>query len=88
MVLDVRESEGVNSKRRVYTWVKISLVVCLMHTCACIIQLPDYFDAECVSMQLQNTGVLETVRIRKEGYSFRPQFEEFIERHVLLLSHL
>ena len=32
--------------------------------------------------QLSYTGMLETVRIRREGYPFRPPFDEFVERLV------
>ncbi len=33
-----------------------------------------------VEIQLNYTGMLETTRIRREGYAVRPKFEEFIER--------
>ena len=36
------------------------------------------------SPQLSYTGMLETVRIRREGYPFRPPFDEFVERLVSL----
>ena len=29
-------------------------------------------------------GMLETIRIRREGYAFRPKFEEFVARFKLL----
>ncbi len=28
-------------------------------------------------------GMLETTRIRREGYAFRPRFEEFVERYKI-----
>ncbi|VDI71350.1 Hypothetical predicted protein, partial [Mytilus galloprovincialis] len=40
--------------------------------------LPDQFDNEKVTVQLRYTGVLETTRIRREGYSHRIPFAEFI----------
>ena len=30
------------------------------------------------------TGMLETTRIRREGYSVRPKYDEFVERYRLL----
>ena len=41
---------------------------------------PNDFDEKFVLTQLRYCGVLETTRIRKEGYSLRPTFEEFIEK--------
>eukprot|EP00056_Hartaetosiga_gracilis_P010670 m.159090 g.159090 ORF g.159090 m.159090 type:complete len:1018 (+) comp13363_c3_seq4:111-3164(+) len=34
--------------------------------------------------QLNYTGMLETTRIRKEGFSVRPSFEEFMERYKVI----
>ena len=34
--------------------------------------------------QLRYTGMLETIRIRKEGYSVRMQFSDFIARYGVL----
>lgn len=44
----------------------------------------DDFDDKFVLLQLRYCGVLETTRIRKEGYSLRPTFQEFIERYKYL----
>ncbi|XP_076088130.1 myosin-IIIb-like isoform X1 [Mytilus galloprovincialis] len=50
--------------------------------------LPDQFDNEKVTVQLRYTGVLETTRIRREGYSHRIPFAEFIRRyHMLVFGH-
>ncbi|XP_052079957.1 myosin-IIIb-like isoform X6 [Mytilus californianus] len=50
--------------------------------------LPDQFDNEKVTIQLRYTGVLETTRIRREGYSHRIPFAEFIRRyHMLVFGH-
>ena len=40
------------------------------------------FEPEYVMAQLKYTGMLETTRIRREGYSFRPHYDEFLERCV------
>eukprot|EP00054_Salpingoeca_dolichothecata_P009067 m.51369 g.51369 ORF g.51369 m.51369 type:complete len:987 (+) comp18146_c0_seq1:26-2986(+) len=42
---------------------------------------PGQFDGELVTKQLRYTGMLETTRIRKEGYSHRPTFADFIARY-------
>jgi len=44
----------------------------------------DMFKIEMVTKQLRYTGMLETTRIRKEGYSHRPNFEDFIFRYKCL----
>lgn len=41
-------------------------------------QSPTGFDRECVLRQLKYSGVLETVRIRREGYAYRFFFAEFM----------
>lgn len=35
-----------------------------------------------VLLQLRYNGLLETIRIRRDGFSWRPSFEEFAERFV------
>ncbi|XP_011270152.1 myosin IXA, variant [Capsaspora owczarzaki ATCC 30864] len=46
---------------------------------------PLVFDSEFVLRQLRYSGVLETIRIRRAGYSFRYTFAEFFTRfHVLM----
>ena len=35
-------------------------------------------------MQLGYTGVLEATRIRQEGYSWRPEFAEFVRRYKII----
>ena len=39
-----------------------------------------YFDADKVLLQLRYTGVMETVKIRHLGYSYRLTFADFISR--------
>ncbi len=41
---------------------------------------PGLFDREKVQVQLRYTGVLETTRIRRQGYSHRIPFSEFLKR--------
>ena len=43
--------------------------------------IPDQFDSKKVTTQLQYTGVLETTRIRREGYSHRIPFVDFVKRY-------
>jgi len=45
---------------------------------------PKEFDVELVTKQLRYTGMLETTRIRREGYSYRPTFEDFLKRYKVL----
>ena len=48
-------------------------------------KIPGYFDSETVSIQLKYTGVLETTRIRRLGYSNRIPFADFIKRYAILV---
>jgi len=45
---------------------------------------PDYYNEELVLKQLRYTGMLETTRIRREGYSSRPLFADFVQRYKVL----
>eukprot|EP00051_Salpingoeca_urceolata_P023875 m.411732 g.411732 ORF g.411732 m.411732 type:complete len:1663 (-) comp20165_c1_seq2:63-5051(-) len=45
---------------------------------------PWNFQDDFVMIQLRYTGMLETTRIRREGYAVRPKFEEFVKRFKLL----
>nr|XP_022321566.1 myosin-IIIb-like isoform X3 [Crassostrea virginica] len=47
-------------------------------------KLPDDFEPDKVTIQLRYTGVLETTRIRREGYSHRIPFAEFLKRYAML----
>lgn len=41
---------------------------------------PKDFQGDMVTKQLRYTGMLETTRIRKEGYAYRPTFGDFLAR--------
>ncbi|NWH70764.1 MYO3A protein, partial [Piaya cayana] len=41
---------------------------------------PGVVDNQVVLLQLRYNGLLETIRIRRDGFSWRPSFEEFAER--------
>ena len=45
------------------------------------------WNREKVMQQLQYTGILETVRIRKQGFSHRMTFAEFLRRLVTKKKH-
>uniref|UniRef100_A0A672NN88 Unconventional myosin-X-like n=1 Tax=Sinocyclocheilus grahami TaxID=75366 RepID=A0A672NN88_SINGR len=43
---------------------------------------PDQLDSKLVMDQLRYNGLMETIRIRRDGFSWRPAFKEFAERFV------
>lgn len=45
-------------------------------------QEPGLFEADVVMAQLRYSGLLETVRIRKEGFPVRLPFQVFIDRYL------
>uniref|UniRef100_A0AAY5K3J3 Myosin motor domain-containing protein n=3 Tax=Esox lucius TaxID=8010 RepID=A0AAY5K3J3_ESOLU len=45
----------------------------------------DRFDMELVKTQLRYSGIMETIRIRKEGYPIRMPFYQFLNRYKALL---
>lgn len=47
---------------------------------------PKHFDSTKILKQLRYTGVLETIRIRQNGFSHRLTFEEFLKRWVCVFS--
>ncbi|CAK6437606.1 unnamed protein product [Pipistrellus nathusii] len=47
---------------------------------------PGLFEADVVMAQLRSSGVLETVRIRKEGFPVRLPFQAFVDRYRCLVA--
>ncbi|XP_054624582.1 unconventional myosin-XV isoform X2 [Dunckerocampus dactyliophorus] len=47
-------------------------------------KLPGMFDVDYVSAQLKQTGMLEAIHIRKEGYPIRLLYAYFVERYGVL----
>ncbi|KAK4811861.1 hypothetical protein QYF61_012279 [Mycteria americana] len=47
-------------------------------------KLSNIFDVEYVTCQLQHSGILEAIHIRKEGYPLRLPFQNFLARYGLL----
>ena len=64
------------------------MLACSAHFIRCIKpntkQQPNNYVPDFVNIQLSYTGMLETCRIRREGYSYRPSFDMFMERFGLL----
>ncbi|EPB69213.1 myosin head [Ancylostoma ceylanicum] len=48
-------------------------------------QIPNHFDDNIILRQLRYTGMLETVRIRRAGYSVRIEWDAFIQQYRVLL---
>ncbi|CAD5209411.1 unnamed protein product [Bursaphelenchus xylophilus] len=46
---------------------------------------PNYFDDNIILRQLRYTGMLETVRIRRAGYSVRIEYNSFVQQYRILL---
>ncbi|XP_067399612.1 myosin-IIIb-like isoform X3 [Emydura macquarii macquarii] len=46
---------------------------------------PGIVDSQVMLQQLRYNGLLETIQIRRNGFSWRPSFEEFAERYRILL---
>uniref|UniRef100_A0A1I7XGK0 Myosin motor domain-containing protein n=1 Tax=Heterorhabditis bacteriophora TaxID=37862 RepID=A0A1I7XGK0_HETBA len=51
------------------------------------LQIPNNFDDNIILRQLRYTGMLETVRIRRAGYSVRIEYESFIQQYRILLRN-
>ena len=64
------------------------MTACHPHFIRCIKpnfdQQKNNFIDDFVLTQMKYTGVLEATRIRQEGYSWRPSFEEFVQRYKIL----
>ncbi|XP_062334016.1 myosin-IIIa [Osmerus eperlanus] len=48
-------------------------------------KLPDEVDSKLVMDQLRYNGLMETIRIRRDGFCWRPTFQEFAKRYNILL---
>eukprot|EP00040_Diaphanoeca_grandis_P028910 m.168213 g.168213 ORF g.168213 m.168213 type:complete len:1032 (-) comp31505_c0_seq1:303-3398(-) len=64
---------------------------CAPHFVRCIkpnmVKQPGTWDAQLVVRQLSYAGVLETIKIRKMGYSFRIKFEDFVAQFKRIAFH-
>uniref|UniRef100_A0A8C0EC29 Myosin XVB n=1 Tax=Bubo bubo TaxID=30461 RepID=A0A8C0EC29_BUBBB len=49
-------------------------------------KLSNIFDVEYVTCQLRHSGILEAIHIRKEGYSVRLPFQNFLARYSSVLA--
>jgi myosin-3 len=47
-------------------------------------KLASKFSDDFVTRQLRYTGMLETTRIRREGYSHRPFYSDFVRQYIAL----
>ena len=69
--------------RKSLEWLMAKLCSANPHFIRCIKpnpnKLPNTFQCDFVAAQLGYTGTLETVRVRREGYSYRPLFSEFVD---------
>lgn len=52
------------------------------------LKVSDRFESSNVTSQLLSAGVLEAIKIRKQGYSSRKTYEEFFNRYKKLTPHL
>eukprot|EP00043_Microstomoeca_roanoka_P016108 m.163473 g.163473 ORF g.163473 m.163473 type:complete len:1510 (+) comp16391_c3_seq1:229-4758(+) len=61
---------------------------CSPHFVRCIkpntSKAPWIFENRYVTLQLRYTGVLDTIRIRREGYAWRPKFADFVKHFSVL----
>ncbi|GAA6107704.1 myosin-IIIb [Tachysurus ichikawai] len=96
MVNFVEDNFNSTRKQSVGTQFKHSLAVLMEkmfaaspHFVRCIkpnsSKLPDQVDSKLIMDQLRYNGLLETIRIRREGFSWRPSFKEFVQRYNILL---
>eukprot|EP00039_Didymoeca_costata_P004597 m.74616 g.74616 ORF g.74616 m.74616 type:complete len:1195 (+) comp12471_c0_seq4:172-3756(+) len=64
------------------------MTLCSPHFVRCIkpnkMASPSNYDADYTLSQLRYTGMLETVRIRREGYALRLTFAEFMRRYSII----
>jgi len=74
---------GSNFKNSLFQLVDSTLMTCRCSFVRCIkpntLKLPKQYDSSLVLNQLQYTGMLDTLIIRKEGWPKRPTHQEFYE---------
>ncbi|KAK3097735.1 hypothetical protein FSP39_012604 [Pinctada imbricata] len=49
------------------------------------VKAPGKFDEKYIKDQLLYTGMLETTKIRREGFAVRPSFPEFVEKYKIIV---
>lgn len=49
------------------------------------VKVPGKFDETYIQGQLLYTGMLETIKIRREGFALRPSFAEFVEKYKIIV---
>ncbi|XP_060592914.1 myosin-IIIb-like isoform X2 [Ruditapes philippinarum] len=49
------------------------------------VKAPGSFDMKYIQQQLLYTGMLETTKIRREGFAVRPSFEDFVNKYKVIL---
>ena len=49
------------------------------------VKVPGKFDSVYIKEQLLYTGMLETIKIRREGFAVRPTFPEFVDKYKIIL---
>lgn len=78
---------GSNYRRSLEELV-VTLTACYPHFVRCLKpndkQKPNLFEKELIYRQLSYAGVLATVQIRKQGFSFRLSFPDFVKRYKMM----
>ncbi|XP_071171569.1 myosin-IIIb-like isoform X1 [Mytilus edulis] len=49
------------------------------------VKSPGKFDSDYIKQQLLYTGMLETTKIRREGFAVRPTFPEFVDKYKIIV---
>ena len=69
-----------------------TLSLCVPHFVRCIkpniYSFPDHFNDSYVRRQLDCLGMVDTIKIRRQGYAFRPTFKEFVEQYEILCPRI
>ncbi len=82
---DSISKQFTNSLKNLYD----TLDACEPHFVRCIKpnkhKMPDRLDALMTVVQLRNAGMMETIRIRKQGYALRELHDDFFKRYAPML---